>query len=633
MPLINVDTKPLRSCIQGEYFPEIDDYQKLRFSNVITITERVSRFNWGALTVALLGVVQIAIGVVLEVFTVGIGTAVAAVLIAEGIGDIIYAVHTGLTGTFSWRSYAIHKVISLMISVLTVGLATALRPATEVVDIGARVAIQLFKNSCKRVVKEGIKAASGVAIKFLLDKVLKSLPQEIIAQFRTAVTKAMHRIFQSVVAPLKETMRNIFRCFQNPQEAMNFIQTTFNRVFQETEGENVLRSIRYAIGNIITSMSSTIINRFSNLGAIAIDALSKLCKAAVVIIQDLTEINKMANMVASQYRHITTQLKSRIDKMERAREEISEMEEKFVDEMVEDHSAKMLNNIWETFAEHMAMPHIMGGITAAFDRVCDKVLQIGTTVSRPRNDIDQTDKDTNPFSRISEGPPQEEIKRLLQQQQNNLVKTGAIDVLPADVLFREPCLDQIIRNTGGMTVQQFESSHKRGQYRFYYDENGAVYVEERISYKQKNLNNLRKHTTSKVVDKLPKQVNPDESSSSNRYKDALFYTKLVASGLKIAGLSAEYYFKQSGMEKERGEIIKQLHYMQSGDIIQKSAHDQILVLQKSTLYDDITITSFQLKADQRDANRKLGISLPNILISIAKKHHSFESFGKQCERT
>ena len=79
-------------------------------------------FDWKAFACAMIGVAQVIAGAALVAFTAGICSQIGLGLITEGINDMVYATIAGLTGTFSWKDWAIQKVVSLSISLLTGGI-------------------------------------------------------------------------------------------------------------------------------------------------------------------------------------------------------------------------------------------------------------------------------------------------------------------------------------------------------------------------------------------------------------------------------------------------------------------------------------------------------------------------------
>lgn len=74
--------------------------------------------GFGALCVAFLGVLQIAVGVLVSCAAPMIGS----MLIQEGINDIIYAARALISGNFDWNAYLANKIGSVSITVISMGL-------------------------------------------------------------------------------------------------------------------------------------------------------------------------------------------------------------------------------------------------------------------------------------------------------------------------------------------------------------------------------------------------------------------------------------------------------------------------------------------------------------------------------
>ena len=79
-------------------------------------------WDWNAFACAMIGLAQVIAGAALVVLTAGVAAQFGSALIAEGINDMVYATIAGLTGTFSWRDWAIQKAISIAISIATAGI-------------------------------------------------------------------------------------------------------------------------------------------------------------------------------------------------------------------------------------------------------------------------------------------------------------------------------------------------------------------------------------------------------------------------------------------------------------------------------------------------------------------------------
>ena len=98
----------------GEYFStghyplEVDDFESQMLDQVILLSEHKSWWDWRAFTVAMIGVLQIAAGVAINYFSAGLLSPIGTALIGEGVSDIMFAMQTGLTGTFRYCIIGLH---------------------------------------------------------------------------------------------------------------------------------------------------------------------------------------------------------------------------------------------------------------------------------------------------------------------------------------------------------------------------------------------------------------------------------------------------------------------------------------------------------------------------------------------
>lgn len=119
---IKIAEKDLFAMLKGSQVPpEIMDYIDMNFELVLEY-KLDKGFDWDCFLCALIGVAQLAAGVALEILSCGSAHYFAQILISEGISDIIFAVQAGIQGNFTWKSYAQHKIQSLIISLLTAGV-------------------------------------------------------------------------------------------------------------------------------------------------------------------------------------------------------------------------------------------------------------------------------------------------------------------------------------------------------------------------------------------------------------------------------------------------------------------------------------------------------------------------------
>jgi hypothetical protein len=88
---------------QGQEFPpELQEYNEALFNQVLSFSESRSGWTWEVFAVMGIGILQIIAGVLLVYCTAGIGISIGASLIAEGAGDIFFAVEAGFRKNFRY---------------------------------------------------------------------------------------------------------------------------------------------------------------------------------------------------------------------------------------------------------------------------------------------------------------------------------------------------------------------------------------------------------------------------------------------------------------------------------------------------------------------------------------------------
>jgi len=109
--------------------------------------------NWfGVITVALLGIVQIAAGVLTMATTGGL---FGVGLIQEGVSDLITALKSTITGKFSWAEWSLQKSISFAISLISAGW-TAFKDGCSSLFAGVKTAVT---SATTVLTREGLKIA------------------------------------------------------------------------------------------------------------------------------------------------------------------------------------------------------------------------------------------------------------------------------------------------------------------------------------------------------------------------------------------------------------------------------------------------------------------------------------------
>jgi len=133
LPKIKISYKDIGAFFQtGEFPPEIRQFQEILFSDVIQFAEQKPWWNWGAFSVAMLGVAQIIAGVAIEICSAGIGMPIGNALVGEGFNDILYAIVAMVNQDFSWKNYLQNKTISVALSATCVGIKALAERVREV---------------------------------------------------------------------------------------------------------------------------------------------------------------------------------------------------------------------------------------------------------------------------------------------------------------------------------------------------------------------------------------------------------------------------------------------------------------------------------------------------------------------
>ena len=177
------------------------------FHRVIVLEENKKyRFNWAALAIFIVGVLQIVAGVAL--CAIGIENFGAA-LISEGVSDMIEATIGMITGEFSLVQWAISKAISLVISLVTAGAKAFLAASKKVFNVTKKIikftkfqkAILAAAAAGKELVIEG---GTALISMLLIDKFMEFIKDKIATSLTSTIKENF--IFKS----LRKTLTDLF---------------------------------------------------------------------------------------------------------------------------------------------------------------------------------------------------------------------------------------------------------------------------------------------------------------------------------------------------------------------------------------------------------------------------------------
>lgn len=147
----------------------------------------------------MIGLAQVTAGVALLVLSGG--TSYFISLIAEGVGDMIYAVQSQLQGNFSWKAYSQHKLQSLMITVITLGVCAYLSKGAQATKlaVGLATKVAIAKAILKMVIVEATTAIVTSLINVGTEEICKLIINELgsvhfVASFETRLAEdATHK--------------------------------------------------------------------------------------------------------------------------------------------------------------------------------------------------------------------------------------------------------------------------------------------------------------------------------------------------------------------------------------------------------------------------------------------------------
>jgi chromosome segregation ATPase len=181
---LKIDPKTLQDFLQGGKIPpELADFTQQCYDIVLSLAEDKG-WDWNVFACALIGIVQIAAGVIIGAMTFGAAAFISAVLINEGIGDLVFAVQSGISGNFSWSAYGNRKWQSLLISVATAGIGAGLGTlaTTGPASVGA-----LAQKFVVHLAQAGLSCIVSMAADQLVKQAMSLITKELERNFETWV--------------------------------------------------------------------------------------------------------------------------------------------------------------------------------------------------------------------------------------------------------------------------------------------------------------------------------------------------------------------------------------------------------------------------------------------------------------
>lgn len=386
---------------EGEFPPELKEFSRILLDQLLVFDEYKSKLFLilSIVAVAILGVLEIVAGVLLTVFTLGLGATIGNMLIAEGVGDLIYSITSALTGQFSWKHYAIQKAISVVITVATVGIGAYIKGGTAALQVGKGVA----EMAAKKVAEEGAKAIAkkvvarvaievgkGVALaaaNVAIDNIFAALPHEIMVNFEKKIGGMVNNALGhgKHYDHLNRTINEYLSVAGSYESSMNVVRNEFNKIMEakHQQGSSVHNVINLAglVASEAASKITMFITKSGNAGqyktvikligaaaAIGIDILVEGAK----IVHAVHQLSSVFDDLATRIAEITAVHKEQLGD---SRHEVSETTKRDVAQFItgcqNQLTQEMITQVSKSLSTGLARG-VNHAIIAAGDKITDK---------------------------------------------------------------------------------------------------------------------------------------------------------------------------------------------------------------------------------------------------------------------
>lgn len=527
----------------GEFPPEIYEYQKLIFDQILCFEEKINRWDWRAFAVAMLGLAQIIAGIALEVFTYGAATPIATMLISEGISDMLFAVQSGLTGTFTWRNYAIHKATSLAISVCTfgicAGISTGVLAAKE-----ATTLLKLFGKTAIRVTTDAAKQIGFTIAGVVLDKVFSGVPKLIIEKFGESIQEKLSqsdRVKRSA-EQLNKTIEQLFASVGNNEIALNYLKTANEKMHAAPDAAwygGILEVCQREVPNMVLLVAQEIgkANNFSKAVLIA-----EIGREIVNLVSAGTKCAELIGMVPKRLDALNNELQLQLKIIQAqnqlngiSQRALNEKDHQEIKQFIESQKSELTRSMIHQISDDVAKPLALRATQRAMSVLC--------TVANKAI--------TNQYlSAVNKGNNQSQaLKGITETQiQNNQIKDFAInkplvdnnndnssnnsDIVDAKNLSpRTP-----VANLKNMTVEQVMQSKDYRHVKFYKDNNGRVFADNQSVYKLIHRGNICYH----------KITLPNRHTANQAFRNTAFAMNISRSAMNITSVLLTTTVKHQG---------------------------------------------------------------------------------------
>jgi ankyrin repeat protein/preprotein translocase subunit SecA len=265
-------------------------------------------------TVAFIGLVQVAVGIIGSVCTAGIAT---TLFLKQGISDLVTSITSAISGNFSWKEWGMNKLISVAVSLISVGMTESFakikdsfKGLKKAIQTGYKaikdsgVARSLVTNQIKTV---GLEIGQRVATQcttILLDYTTQSLLTEALEK------EIKERVSKKIINSLLENSLIKKAIEQDIKSGKNYWSNIFIK-----EGFAILEEKDSELQRLITAIVETVIE--TKMFDIAKELSSQGHSKAAIVFKLLGKgasfINKFDNNINEFTNKFLNKLNGRID--------------------------------------------------------------------------------------------------------------------------------------------------------------------------------------------------------------------------------------------------------------------------------------------------------------------------------
>ncbi|EFN87607.1 Protein translocase subunit secA [Harpegnathos saltator] len=341
IPLLeHVET--IGSFSSGDYpSEELDIFATNGLGDLLVAQEQL--WSWKMIfrcaAVVVFGIMQIILGNMIEMFSAGTMLCLAGALISEGMNDIFFAISAFRRGSFSWKSYMHHKVMSLAITGLTFGLGTMFSSANKtssyankIIGFVSTAGTKITTTSGKQVFNELMRKGTYLLTKKFTKRIVMSTVQSFAFSLTSAsvdwvVDKYLHNLCRNIGFSMmvkidqvveqhimSDTLTTAYQTLGR-QNATTMIRDLTNDYFASgitSELSRICSRLVYTVMNVV-KQSQSVHSAF--VGSFKVETLLDLIDPASTIMEKISVLYDLGKMTDNMLNELNERLQIKISEL------------------------------------------------------------------------------------------------------------------------------------------------------------------------------------------------------------------------------------------------------------------------------------------------------------------------------